>query len=647
VKDLVCNGIKIAFRFEKGFFMDIYQKNIAALQKVNSTLVEKISKIDTNTRYEVFQGDTYEAINILDTKTQEFLYVNPLEDTLKLQLFFQKYKEYEYLFFYGIGNGVLINQLSKNEKLNKLIVIEPEYELLYIAFNLVDFSNVIETTKIIFLDIKDINFSFLTSFLNQGKLRYYAKLYTLHTCSSYYEKVFFKEYKLINSTFIQAYEHRTYTDGNDITDQFLGLKYTMKNLPIMLQNPTFNELRKQKNSNLAVVVSTGPSLHKQLDLLKQYQDYITIISVDASLPILEKHGIKPDIVTSIERIELTSSFFKKTSKKFQKDIIFAFASLTHPTSLEASHGTKVLIQRPFAYNRFLGFDEYGYIGHGMSAANLAHELAITMGYKNCVLIGQDLAYGQDGMSHSVGHILGEDSDVDRFKATWIQLDAYGGKGKVKSTQIWKLFKNFFEQIIIMTSPNVNTYNCTEGGARIEGSIEQPFKYVLEKNVNTNIKKAPIQLSVAEKTVYQKKLEKAQNIFSSILSSSTELEKDLKKVFLSIEKFTKKYNDKDIGKIIEKTKDKDIIKKLDEISNIREKLESDEVFKNFIYDIAKPYLLHYELDLAVIKVQVPNTTIENKAKAIKWIFNHRYWLFSLLGIIHNIKETIENELKEWD
>lgn len=61
----------------------------------------------------------------------------------------------------------------------------------------------------------------------------------------------------------------------------------------------------------AVIVATGPSLDKQLDTLKKFAPYVTVISLDASLPILAKHGIKPDYVTSIERVIETSSFFKR------------------------------------------------------------------------------------------------------------------------------------------------------------------------------------------------------------------------------------------------------------------------------------------------------------------------------------------------
>ena len=60
--------------------MEIFQRNLAALQKVNSSLVDKISSIRTNERYEIFQGKTLKDINILDTTTKEFLYKIPKQD---------------------------------------------------------------------------------------------------------------------------------------------------------------------------------------------------------------------------------------------------------------------------------------------------------------------------------------------------------------------------------------------------------------------------------------------------------------------------------------------------------------------------------------------------------------------------------------
>ena len=77
------------------------------------------------------------------------------------------------------------------------------------------------------------------------------------------------------------------------------------------------ESKKVSKPKTAIVVSTGPSLTKQIPLLKKIKDHVTIISVDASFPILEKHGIKPDFATVLERVPETANFFKNNDKEFQ------------------------------------------------------------------------------------------------------------------------------------------------------------------------------------------------------------------------------------------------------------------------------------------------------------------------------------------
>jgi hypothetical protein len=628
--------------------LSTYEKNLLALEKTNPNLSQKLKSIDSNTRYDVFQGSQAQAINILDTKTQDFLYSSPIEDIIKKQMDLLKYKEFEYLFIYGVGNGILIKELFKNQKLEQLIVIENQIELIYIMLNLVDLSDEIISNKIILLIDSEITVPIMVNLINYNKIKFYARVYTLIVQTPYYERNFSKEIESTNKIILDAFEHIIYTDGNDITDQFIGLKHTIQNLKMMLQNPTLKSLQEQKNSEVAIIVSTGPSLYKQLNTLKKYQDFVTIISVDASLPILEKHEIKPDIVTSIERVELTSEFFKKTTAKFQKDIIFASASLQHEATLKAIKGQKVLIQRPFDYNSYLGFDEYGYIGHGMSAANLAHELAINMKFKNCILIGQDLAYGKDGMSHSKGHVLGVDSDVERYKDNYIEIEAYNGEGVVKSTKIWELFKVFFEQVITATKDRITTYNCTEGGARIKGTIEKPFENTLKELLKNDLnKKEKIILKKPSKKIYEENIKKARQKITHIIEEGERLQESINKTLISVEKFAKKYENIDLKKALKITKNKHVINKLNEIENTRKELTTNEVFTKFLSDIAKPYLLHYELELTSIRVQYIKTPNENKEKALKWIFAHRYWLFSLSGIIFNIVEVCKEELDKWE
>ncbi|MBC5858411.1 motility associated factor glycosyltransferase family protein, partial [Campylobacter jejuni] len=244
-------------------------------------------------------------------------------------------------------------------------------------------------------------------------------------------------------------------------------------------------------SDTAIIVSTGPSLTKQLPLLKKYANKATIFCADSSYPILAKHDIKPDYVLSLERIPLTSEFFNHDFKEFDKDIVFVCISWVYPQTikyLQKNNRAFILTSRPCSFIENINLYPYGYVGCGPSVAHMAYEFATHLNHKNIIFIGQDLAYGKDGFSHTKdyrnldkheGHFQ---RDKDKF-----QCLAYGGEGKVESSGIWTMFR-FSLQYIISRNIVSTTYNCTEGGARIEGTIEKPFLWACENLLDKDLNK---------------------------------------------------------------------------------------------------------------------------------------------------------------
>ena len=143
--------------------------------------------------------------------------------------------------------------------------------------------------------------------------------------------------------------------------------------------------------------------------------------------------------------------------------------------------------RPFRHTTYFGLHKYGYLGIGMSAANMAYELAYHSKFEQVILIGQDLAYSEDGKSHASGHVLGENNVT--YSETDEYVTKYGGEGLIRTSRAWIMFRNFFEKDIEETKKNgVLTINATEGGARIEGAVELPFKKAIEQYVTKKRKK---------------------------------------------------------------------------------------------------------------------------------------------------------------
>ena len=623
--------------------MTIFEKNLNTLIQKNPILATKLYSIQTNQQFEIFMDEKDPInINLFDKKNNIPFYDNkPIEEVTNRYNEIMKTKSrYPFLTFYGIGNGLLIKMFTNIDKF--ILVIEPNIELIYIVLNLFDFSEDIENKKLNILLEEDVNFGSLNSILSNPDIKAFLKIYEIEINHSYYLKFYQQNIIEINREIVKQISHIINGEGNSAEDSLIGLNHHLKNIKKMLNSYTLESLLKNINTKTAVIVSTGPSLAKQLPLLKKYQKYITILCVDASLPILQKEGILPDIVFSLERVEATAKFFENIDKNFLRDTIFAPTSISHPKLLENINGMRQSISmRPFNYTRMFKMDKWGYLGIGMSAANMAFEFAFLAKFENIVLIGQDLAFGKDGKTHSKGALYGE-KENQYFKDT-LSIKGYYGE-EVLTSKTWNLFLNFFKKDVPEAiKEGINVYNCTEGGAYIDSANHIPFQKFLE-NLDISKEKEIIQceyISKEKQIHYLKRVKKLLFLYSERLKSiKSKIEKVFLEVMEKIENLEKLNRDDDLEKI-----DFDeLINTISNIDTIKDILETDRVLRKFT-NITNPLIVSAELELAKIMVRNSENEIEKKVKLIDWIYEHKSWLFFLAGAIENIIFILDTNLKE--
>ncbi|WP_300796012.1 6-hydroxymethylpterin diphosphokinase MptE-like protein [Helicobacter sp. UBA3407] len=627
-----------------------FDKNLKALFKVNPLLAAQLQILEPNKKYEVYIGQDPLNINIYDKENKTALYAKePLVQTLEKMKEFEPFKLYPFFYFFGFGNGIfyrlLLNENSKTIK--KLFIFEPELEIIYIALNFADFSAEIAAGKLLIFWTGTISFGELDSYLASEGQWIYSRIYNLHLYNNYYGR-YDKECLNLNSIITRSLGHHVISVGNDSTDALIGLEHHLQNLPEMITTPSMKELiSKVKNTNTAVIVSTGPSLYKQLPLLKQYAPYLTIFCVDASFPILTKHGIKPDIVVTLERVEPTADFYKKTPKSAQKNIIFALTSIVHQeTKNSITQGIKTYSMRPFGYTRFFDLKEYGYAGIGMSAANMAYELIVHSKFEKCIFIGQDLAFSPDGKTHSKDAIFGENESQYKKSDNVLEkilVPAYGGKGFVETNNVWKMFLNFFEKDITETPYPLEVINATEGGARIEGTKEIPFQEVLESL--PKVKKSLIQLTPPTKAEIAANKKQMEAKVKEFLDYGYKKKKMVEKLFLRVVKMTEELERLNRENKLEKINFTKMDKLLEEIDDVKNFFLEDAFIKVFI-DAVQSYIVHQELEFAKIVVRPVHTLIEKQVKQIDWLYAHKYWLFSLAGGMDAALETAKRAAKTW-
>ncbi|EAK3841300.1 motility associated factor glycosyltransferase family protein, partial [Campylobacter coli] len=524
-----------------------------------------------------------------------------------------------------------------------IVVFEKDIEIIWIMFHILDFSSELQSARLMVLENDKLQAQDYTELCSSKPFFQFSRIYFLELMSHYYER-FHEDILGLNKKLAENFKNSIVSYGNDPLDALQGIEQFVYNLPQMITHPSYTKLlSKRKNlSDTAIIVSTGPSLTKQLPLLKKYASKATIFCADSSYPILAKHGIKPDYVCMLERTEITAEFFNHDFGEFDKDIVFVCAGVVHPKTIEyLKNKTFIITQKVLAFPYYINLKNFCYAAVGFSVAHTLSYLATHLSHKNIIFIGQDLAYAENGNSHPDDYQNSANYESQMYEH--ILTIAYGGNGKVETHSIWLLFKNWFENEMIPNTRKmgITTYNCTEGGARIEGTIEKPFLWacenLLDKDLNKPFEKLePLSLNKQNEFLLKAYYKVYQSIkhcrdFSKILSNDFE---NIQSVYLSLN---------------EKEEDINLaIKKIDEFKN---KLENIKQMQD-LYEILGPLLTQFELNLAKIYVLNPKTKEDAFNKSILWIKEHLEFMELVYGhikaqenaLIKNIL-PLEEKLKE--
>ncbi|EJM1450019.1 motility associated factor glycosyltransferase family protein, partial [Campylobacter coli] len=600
-------------------------KNIQALLSgVNEPLGNRLLNFIQNKTCSRFSIN--ENLNIYDKTHNVFMYEN-LEEELNFfyQSILEKTPRYPFICIYGIGNALLIKNLAKHYK--HLFVFESEIELFILALSTIDLSEELKVYKVVLFDCvaKDLEIQIAMIFDQQSILEYLS-LYEMFISSHYYLKYYETSILSLNELCIKSAS--VAIRNADITC-FLPLLthgQFLQNIPSMLESIPFQRIlneRKNKFEN-AIVVSAGPSLAKQLPLLKAYQDKAVIFCADGALSMLEKKGIVPDYVTNLDFTDLAMKFFQNKENKTSLNVL---SCATHPSLVHFLDNKSVVLRDDPLYQRF-NLNDFGYIDTGTHVSHFSYTLALALGFKNIIMIGQDLAFDEEGNSHSKGFDFGEkfsgEENIDKLK-----VPAYAGKGEVLTHITWNDYRIKLEYLFACNDQKAKFYNATEGGARINFTEELSFKECCEKFLTKEKPKFELPKSLTKnrsdkllvkfKEKIQKDQENAKRFLDDALALKQILENILSKDFiLPLEFLEKVYQN---------------------IENFNHSLDEDE----FIQDgILKAVM--YERGLKISLVYKENI-VDNASFITAYIKAYHEWLLYFIEKLGQRINIIINSFKE--
>lgn len=368
--------------------------------------------------------------------------------------------------FLGINYGLELlyygSIVSPRKSTLKVIAIEHDPLQLKKALHAFDLSEIILhpamqiilTSTTLFKDITD-NFVKDSIFYNLGafKIYYNFEYFEVH------KEVYLQAVDVLRHAVNYSLMHY----GNDGKDSIVGIRNMLNNYSEISNNPGVNLLKDAFKGVPAVCVAAGPSLDKNIKLIKSAVPNAVIFCVDAALKPLLDQGIRPHFVTSLEReIEVVNLF--KDIKEDLTGIYLAACPVVFNEVYQAYSGPRLIVYRQFDHFKWLMLKR-GMLPIKASPGNMSFTMAEYMGCDPIILVGQDLAL--DGQKTNVT----DTEHPEGYADTYLNEPQFEVKGnyqdKVMTTRSLSIMLDGFNCDV----PNYKgvCINATEGGAYIEGT----------------------------------------------------------------------------------------------------------------------------------------------------------------------------------
>ncbi|EAJ3971795.1 motility associated factor glycosyltransferase family protein [Campylobacter upsaliensis] len=545
----------------------------------------------------------------------------------RLKEFKEKYPLYPVLYFYGISNAFMIENLLQNPYHCHLLVYERNLALLYTLLSSIDLSVALAQKRLlIFNEVSQMEYIFETQpFLA------YSRTYFLELMSDFYAREQ-KEILALNSFLMEGFKKSILKQGNDPKDALQGIRQYVYNLDSMIKNPSLKELLAKRGAKFksCVIVSTGPSLSKQLPLLKEVQERVVIFAADSAYPILMQNDIVPDYVCMVERTDFTAEFFKHDFGNKDDKTTFLLASLVHPNAieyLEKRGRNYILIPKHLNFAQYVDLKAFALLSSAVSVAHMALALALELEFKELVFIGQDLAYDDVGHSHPKDYQHSANFESEAYEK--IKVVAYGGEGFVESHEIWIFFRQILEDLVKYVV-SAKIYNATEGGARIEGMIEKPFSECC-KDFNEN-KQNLVKLKPLSEDKQKEYALKAYAKVKKAFKECVEFQAMLRAYYEDIEPEFLRLNTLDLEEGLSVS-----FSLMLKVDQFRDEFSA---ISSVFYELIHAFFAHFCMNLNKILVLNPLTKEDLFNKNVLYIKDHLDFMQSIFGFVKAQEETLK-------
>ncbi|MDF2801698.1 MAG: hypothetical protein K0S61_1601 [Anaerocolumna sp.] len=526
----------------------------------------------------------------------------------------------------GFGFGYIVEELVKyiGDQV-RVIIIEPSEKLL--DEQLIGISNKWKVKKENIHFFTGSNFNDLQLLIDEVVLEQEMnniKIISLEKYLMFYKKYYKKVLEVIN----EAIELKAINRNTRRLYAGTFVRNTLRNRTYIKNGYDLSIYKNFCKDIPAVIVSGGPSLSKNIQFIKDFKGMI-FTGGRTLTPVLEE-GIQPDFVVSLDPHDIVVTTLQGNA---ENELSLITLDNANYKVLEASRGRKYFVRTQAITQDLLGVKLDVSLSLGGSVATLCLSTAHYMGCNPIIFIGQDLAYTDFKYHADIcsneknGLKTGELLDEQKCKAKgYRQIKGYDNN-VVWSEPSLILFLRWIERFI-MAEPDRIYINATEGGAFIDGTVNENFEDVVKRYKNVikpTLKEAQRQPNV--------NVDVDQNLQDAliILGKAIKLIEDANNLS---EKLLREYNDYKGKRYTEIIR---LVKKLEKIDDKILKLGDSKNIVVYLFSVAYAAI---NADTEQ-KEKINETKIEKDIR----IINYNYMVYqTMTKSIIETKQIIEDVLK---
>ena len=477
---------------------NLLEKNLKLISLYNPELAEKIRNCNNfEANYEINQAQSGDSI-LYKNEIAVDDFTDPVWTALEVysKLGFKSIKSITVLL--GMGLGYTFKEFAKRYE-GKIILHEPNLEVLRIAFEFVDFSEELLRKNIVVTHThEDLKAAYKLLFFRGYKFNFVPSNYYLNEDNANLQEI---TQKINNNHLLYEQNYNNLWKKN-----YMWTNLLFKNIPYIVNSQDMHVLKDKFKNKTAVILSAGPSLDKNIENLKPYRDKVIVFCVGVAFKTAVKNGIIPDFVAVIDnRKEIID-----IPEISEINLIASTNTYEGIFELKAKrffnhHNKNTPVCTWFA--KIMGvLNIEDYQTAGTVAINCLYTAKL-MGCDKIILVGQDLAY-TDNKCYSQSSTYADfsinesklieyansnknmDEEEINHKKEFLKKDLLyvrGLNGKNLLTRPdYYTFILYFEEIAEQYGSEIKLINATEGGAYLKGYEHITLQEALEKNTDEAI-----------------------------------------------------------------------------------------------------------------------------------------------------------------